>query len=138
MQAQGLRPSSVTLTAGRASEVSDSGSAPLSAGAAEQYTSWIDGQLVFRDAPATEVLATLTRWYGYQFRSDDSLVTKQTLTALISTRSASAALTTLKLVLGVDLKFQGNVVTLTPRRKHTSNDRVVPQELISHSSEVGR
>lgn len=131
---------SVTLTAGMTGMVSDSS---ISTARAEQapYVGWIDGQLVFHKASTVDVLAALTRWYGYQFRLADSSLAHRNLTLGLSTDSPSAALATLKQVLDVELTFDQNIVTLHPKRGAQAvprPSRNTTGELSTTQSEVGR
>jgi len=81
-----------------------------------QYVGWVEGQLVFHKTPTADVLAALTRWYGYRFQFEDSSMANRKITLGMSTESSAAALATLRQVLDVELTFQQNVVTLHPRR----------------------
>jgi len=113
----------------------------LSADSAQAYTTWTNGQLVFRAAPMTDVLATLSRWYGYQFRLADSTLATQSLTAVLDAGSSARAFSTIKLLLHVDFTFDGDVVTLHAHgtgwsRPAARRDR---QDLLTtHHFEVGR
>jgi ferric-dicitrate binding protein FerR (iron transport regulator) len=122
-------------------EVTDSTTVLLPADSARQYTRWASGELIFRRAPAIDVLATLTRWYGYQFRLADPTLANNKLTAVIDAESSVAALGTIKLLLGVDLTFDGNVITLHPRHTRgmpVPGVRDVPHTLTTSHTEVGR
>jgi transmembrane sensor len=102
-------------------------------------TEWVSGRLVFFEAPASEVLQTLTRWYGYEFRLADPAQAEQKLTVALSTESSSMAFASIKLLLNAELSFNGNLVTITPRRARSSpNIDAVRRALINHKSEVGR
>jgi ferric-dicitrate binding protein FerR (iron transport regulator) len=109
------RQPSVTLIAGMTGVVSDSSAVTVATGELPTV-SWTDGQLVFHNATTDDVLAALTRWYGYRFRLTDSSLVHQNLTMGVSTESSAAALETLKQVLDVDLTFHDSVVTVSPRR----------------------
>jgi ferric-dicitrate binding protein FerR (iron transport regulator) len=129
----------LTLTAGRVAVVTDS-SLTASADDVSRYTGWRNGRLVFEEASITDVVNALSRWYGYQFRFADSSLTQQRLTIGLSTRSAASALSTLKLLLNVDLQFSGNVITLVPR---TARRLAPPADdprnaLTTQNREVGR
>jgi ferric-dicitrate binding protein FerR (iron transport regulator) len=100
----GGRAGAITLAAGMVGEISDSTTA-LRADSAARYVTWTHGQLMFYRAPATELLAALTRWYGYQFHLADSTIAAQNLTAALDVRSPDAAFATLKLLLDVDITF---------------------------------
>jgi len=134
------RRTPLTLSAGMIGIVTDS-SAVTTSTTESPYVGWINGQLVFHKAPTADVLASLTRWYGYQFRLADSSLARQNLTLALSTESSSAALSTLKLMLDVDLTFDHNIVTLRPRVAGHATPRLTPRQhdtLFPTSLEVGR
>jgi ferric-dicitrate binding protein FerR (iron transport regulator) len=139
--AQTPRYRSVMLAAGDIGAVTDSGATLLSSDNLDTYLGWRNGQLVFRNAPTSEVLKTVGRWFGYDFKLADSTLTRGTLTAVLNTQIPSAALSTLKLLLDVDMTFQGNVVTLTPRRTHHAQAparRHISDPTSTLTHEVGR
>jgi len=107
--------SSILLTAGRVGDITDSSAVVSTPADMAPYSGWVDDQLVFHNAPAPEVLAALSRWYGYEFRFADSTLVLRHLTAGISTESSKEALATLKILLHVDMTFDGSIVTLIPR-----------------------
>jgi len=124
---------SVTLIAGMTGLVSDSSAITVATSEAP-YVGWIDGQLVFHKASTNDVLAVLTRWYGYRFRLADSSLAHQNLTLGLSTESSASAFATLKQVLDVDLRFDDSVVTLSPRR----DSHAIPRASRSMPSDVSR
>jgi len=131
----------VTLTAGMMGDIRDSVTLVTPVDAAKEYMQWIDGKIVFHHVQTTDVLAALTRWYGFEFRCADTTLASRHLTAWMSTESSAAALSTLKQVLDVDLTFDANVVTLHPRRQPRDDGmRQGPRQerLSSPHTEVGR
>jgi len=105
----------VILTAGMAGRITDS-SATISVGDDPALaTSWTQGRLVFRNTPVGAMLATLGRWYGYEFRLSDTVLTSSHVSAVFDIRQPMQALKTVKAVLGVSMTFDGNVVTLRPK-----------------------
>jgi ferric-dicitrate binding protein FerR (iron transport regulator) len=126
----------VTLTAGDIAAATDSSVVARNDPDAVRETGWLDGRLVFHDAPTPDVLQALHRWYGYEFRFADTTLAQRSLTVVISTRSSAEALGTLKTYLNVDLRFDGQVVTLVPRQTPRPS-RTLPT---THTSpmEVGR
>lgn len=119
------RQPSVTLIAGMTGVVGDSSAVTVATGESPSV-SWTDGQLVFHNATTDDVLAALTRWYGYRFQLTDSSLVHQNLTMGVSTESSTAALETLKQVLDVDLTFHDSVVTVSPRRDASAH--AVPRD----------
>lgn len=112
----------MTLAAGSVAAATDSTVVLLSADSAQAYTTWTNGQLVFRAAPMTDVLATLSRWYGYRFRLADSALAQQNLTAVLDAESSAKAFSTIKLLLNIDFAFDGDIVTLRSHAPHSSPD----------------
>jgi transmembrane sensor len=78
----------------------------------EDDLAWIQGRLVFRDAPLIEVGAELYRWYGVRLRVADSSLANLHLTASFSGESVDRVLNVIALSLGARIERQGNVATL--------------------------
>ncbi|MGH7652342.1 MAG: FecR family protein [Gemmatimonadaceae bacterium] len=74
---------------------------------------WVQGRLVFRDAPLIQVGAELYRWYGVRLRVADSSLANLHLTASFSGESVDRVLNVIALSLGAHLERQGNVATLS-------------------------
>lgn len=104
----------VTVSANQVADVGDSLVSVKTVDNMDPETGWVHDALVFHKAPMTDVLAALSRWYGYHFRFTDSLLTQQHVTLWLSTHSSAEALATLKQVLNVNLTVVGDTVTLTP------------------------
>jgi len=138
--AQAYVPPQTTLVAGNVAFVSDSVVAVYTDDAQES-TSWLNGRLVFRSAPASDVLHALTQWYGYQFRTADSAIVTQKLTLVLNTDAPAEALSKISLLLAVDLQVDGDVITLVPKRSHSAPAiprRGAERTLDLHKSEIGR
>jgi len=105
-----------------------------------EYTAWKDGRLVFTDASVADMLATVGRWYGYQFRLADSTLATQHVTATIKLNGDTAlVLRSLKSLLEVTMTFDGPVVTLSRRKEAlSSRPRPLERDAFSHSSEIGK
>jgi len=136
-----LSRSTVTLTAGRAAKLRDSTVTTQSMDSRSTYIDWTTHQIVFREASVTDVLAVLSRWYGYQFRLTDSTLATQQMSAAFSGRSIVGTLAMLKATLDVTMTFDDTVVTLRPRSHDASRARDTRYQVhdsfpISH--EVGR
>jgi len=143
VSAADARRAPVTIVAGNVGTIADSEAVVSVTDDAARYTDWTSGRLAFRDAPASDVVATLGQWYGYEFRLSDSTLAHERVTATLSTRSFPEAVATLKLLLGVDVRFDGTVVTLTTARGHgrRTAERLDPRSSVHASQparEVGR
>jgi len=73
---------------------------------------WVQGRLVFRDAPLVLVGAELYRWYGVRLRVTDSSLSNLHLTASFSGESVDRVLNVIALSLGARIERQGNVAIL--------------------------
>lgn len=73
---------------------------------------WIQGRLVFRDAPLILVGAELYRWYGVRLRVADSSLATLHLTASFSGEPVDRVLHVIALSLGARIERQGNVAIL--------------------------
>ena len=78
----------------------------------EDDVAWVQGRLVFRDAPLIQVGAELYRWYGVRLRVADSTLGNLHLTATFSGEPVDRVLNVIALSLGARLERQGNVATL--------------------------
>jgi ferric-dicitrate binding protein FerR (iron transport regulator) len=130
----------VTLTAGHAADVADSTISVRTGDNVALDTRWVDGELFFHDTPLLDVLTTLHRWYGYQFRCTDPALTRQLVTVILSTRSSSASLAILEQVLSVNLTVTGDTVTLAPRpaRPVHGNARMRAYDIWTPNKGAGR
>lgn len=128
----------VAVTSGKVSVQAGRQSMTLTAGMIGRYTAvavtstadstidtdWTHGRLVFRNAPVSTVLSTLSRWYGYQFRLTDTTLARQHVTTSFDFGSSAEMLQGLRWLLHVDMTFEDSVVTLRSARRVS-----VPQDL---------
>ena len=73
---------------------------------------WVQGRLVFRDAPVIQVGAELYRWYGVRLRLADTTLSNLHLTASFSGESVDRVLNVIALSLGARIEREGNIATL--------------------------
>jgi ferric-dicitrate binding protein FerR (iron transport regulator) len=132
--------SPVVLTAGHVADVTDSMVNESAVKDLMAETDWLRGQLMFRHAPVREVLRTLSRWYGYQFRCADSTLAQENVTLAVSTHSSAEALATLERILSVHLTVVGDTVTLMPHANQRETRPLHKQEynVWIPTREVGR
>jgi ferric-dicitrate binding protein FerR (iron transport regulator) len=105
----------VTLTAGLATQLSDSTRAGSVVNAVSGATDWVEGRLVFNNVSTRELLDGLGRWYGYDFRLADSSLARARVTATFRTGAPAETMRLLKDLLDVTLTFDDSVVTLHSR-----------------------
>lgn len=125
----------VVLSAGMVGRATDS----TASGAVTDIrplTSWVNGSLVFRDAPVPEVLAELGRWYGFTFKLGDSTLVHRHLSATFDYKTTEEMFSALKILLDVRVAFDTGAVTLYPRGGAAGHP-ALPLRIPTHS-EVGR
>jgi ferric-dicitrate binding protein FerR (iron transport regulator) len=131
----------VAIVAGMSGTMMDSSTAVVTGRDVAPYAGWTTGYLVFRGTPTRDVLAALTRWYGYEFRLTDSALAQSNLTIGLSTESAAEALQILQQTLNVELAFEGHVITVRPRRagRTTVTNRLDERSVLATPRmEIGR
>jgi ferric-dicitrate binding protein FerR (iron transport regulator) len=76
------------------------------------YTAWMQGELVFRDAPLTAVLRELRRWYETDVELGDASLAALPMSAAFTAESFREAMATLTTVLPVRAVREGKKVVL--------------------------
>jgi len=115
----GIGPAVVTM--GQIAAVTDSGIAISKIPTLSEYTDWINGQLTFENRPASDVLATLSRWYDVQFRVTDPAISALRVSGTIPYGSREHMINVVKDLLDVSLSLEARadrsmIVTLAPAR----------------------
>jgi len=131
----------VTLSAGMMAQVTDSTVVSDENGDPRSYSAWASGTLVFTKVPVATMLATVGRWYGYQFRIADSALAAQHVTTVLTVDDPATLMSMLKDLLNVTMTFDGNVVTLHSRQRGHGSPlwRVHPaRDSFTISNEVGK
>ena len=128
------------LTAGHVGDITDSTVFVNTVNDLTGETDWLRGSLVFRHKPVSEVLQTLSRWYGYQFRCSDPAIAQWSVTLALSAQSSAKALETLEQILSMHLTITGDTVTLLPRATSApdANARKRVYDLWVPTREAGR
>jgi len=114
---RGLERRPILLTAGMAAAVPDSADNAVVVDRTSQTIRWVDGRLIFHNAPASDVLDALTRWYGYRFQLADSALADVRVTLGVSVESSQAALAAVRDVMNVNLTFDHQVIVVSARRR---------------------
>jgi transmembrane sensor len=77
---------------------------------------WLRRQLIFREAPLSEVVASLHRWYGIELRVPDASLAARHLTATFAGEPPERVLEVIRLVLGADIERRGDTAIVTAKR----------------------
>jgi transmembrane sensor len=84
--------------------------------AGPEDVAWMRHQLVFREAPLSEVAASLNRWYGIDLQVADASLATRHLTATFSGESPERVLDVIRLVLGADIERHGDTAIVRAKR----------------------
>jgi len=117
-----LRASNTPATSGVVLQAGDNGLlksngevVALKGTATPDDLAWLQGRLVFRDAPMEEVAASMRKWYGIQLRVADPSLKNRHLTATLDGESADVALEILRLALGATIERSGDTAIIRRR-----------------------
>lgn len=69
---------------------------------------WLRGKLVFRDAPISEVVSSVRKWYGIEVKVADRTLENRHLTATFGGETPERVLEVIRLALGVDIERRGD------------------------------
>jgi transmembrane sensor len=107
---------SVTLQAGDVGVVSPDGRMAAQRGAASpDDLAWLQGRLIFRDAPLAEVASDLRRWYGVGLRVTDSSLANRHFTGEFAGEPVERVLHVLALALDATVERRGDTAFVTSR-----------------------
>jgi len=128
------------LNAGMIGRLTDSTASVSRTSDSTRDVEWTRGNLVFNRTPVPEMLTTLGRWCGYEFRLVDTTLLSRDVSIEFNVDDVVGTMNTLKALLGVTMTFEGNLVILRPERpQDTMSRRKLLRDAISHPlSEVGR
>lgn len=107
--------SGVVLRPGNVARIAQDGAMTVTSSAdLDRWLGWVEGRLVFEDAPLAEVLAELERWYGLEFRASDGALAAKRVTARLRAGALTETLEAVALAVGATHARTGDVITLTP------------------------
>jgi transmembrane sensor len=107
----------IDLRPGDGAYIDSAGTIARFTGDPESFGAWTAGYLTFDGAPLPEVLAQLERWYGVEFRMNDSTLSRQYFTGSVSSSSLPDALAIIARVVHARFEQDGRMVAVTPRSK---------------------
>jgi len=108
--------SAVTLRQGESARIDSGGAVVRLAGSDSSDWAWTTGRLVFDNAPLSDVLAELHRWYDVDFQLEDSTLLTQHFTGAFEAATLSQVLNILGPIVHARFEQRGRVVTVTSRR----------------------
>lgn len=106
----------VTLSPGDVGVVARGGRVQASRGTATaDDLAWTRGQLVFRNAPVSELAGDLRRWYGVELRVTDSALLARHFTGTFVAEPRSRVVDVIALALGARVERRGDTTYLIPK-----------------------
>jgi len=85
-------------------------------GASDDDLAWLNGRLVFRETPLSEVVSSMRRWYGIELQLADPSLANRHLTATFSGEPPDRVLEVLRLALGADIERHGDTAIVRPAK----------------------
>lgn len=85
----------------------------------DSMLAWLDGRLVFDNAPLADVALALERWHAIEVRLSDTTLARIPFTGALTNSSADAAVRLVAATLGLRVHRSGQLVTLTGIRGRT-------------------
>ncbi len=85
------------------------------------YFGWMDGRIIFKNAPLEDVFNHLERWYAISIEYDETNIdlTSQRLTADLRTRSVRDVLGVLKMSMDIDFEFRDEDEIIVTYKENT-------------------
>jgi len=111
--ASGSAGHTATIAAGYVAMVTDSMATIMPVDDATMYTDLPHDQLVFKRTPVAELLATVGRWYGYEFKVASPAITARHVSLTLKASDPADMVTALQGTLDVDLHIEGRIITVT-------------------------
>jgi transmembrane sensor len=104
----------VVLRAGDRGSVGSGGRAVADPESAQDADlAWTRGQLVFRDAPLSEVASELRRWYGVETRFTDPALARRQVSVTFEGEALDQVLNVIALTLGLRMEQNGDTVVVS-------------------------
>jgi transmembrane sensor len=82
-------------------------------------TAWLRGKLVFRDAPISEVVNSVRKWYGIEVKLADRMLENRHLTATFTGETPERVLEVIRLALGADIERRGDTAIVRSAKGST-------------------
>lgn len=76
--------------------------------ASDDDIAWLKGRLVFRDAPVSEIVTSMRKWYGIELQVPDRSLASRHVTASFAGETPERVLEVIRLALGADIERRGD------------------------------
>lgn len=109
----------LTLDAGERARVDESGGTRRLDDSADAMLAWVDGRLVFRDAPVGDVVREMERWYAVEIEVLDDELADRHITISFDGEPFTESLALLAAALAVGVEHEGRRAVLIPNTPET-------------------
>ena len=76
--------------------------------ATDDDVAWLKGRLVFREAPISEIVSSMRKWYGIELKVPDRNLASRHITASFAGEPPERVLEVIRLALGADIERHGD------------------------------
>ena len=73
---------------------------------------WLKGRLVFREAPISEIVSSMRKWYGIELKVPDRTLASRHITASFAGESPERVLEVIRLALGAEMERHGDTAVV--------------------------
>jgi len=87
--------------------------------ASDDDVAWLKGRLVFREAPISEVAASMRKWYGIELKVPDRALASRHITASFGGESPERVLEVIRLTLGAEIERRGDTAIVRSTKGST-------------------
>jgi transmembrane sensor len=103
----------VILKAGDNGVLRNGGQVVARRGAAtDDDAAWLKGRLVFREAPISEIVSSMRKWYGIELKVPDQTLASRHITASFAGESPNRVLEVIRLALGAEIERHGDTAVV--------------------------
>lgn len=80
--------------------------------ATDDDVAWLKGRLVFREAPISEIVSSMRKWYGIELKVPDRTLASRHITASFAGESPERVLDVIRLALGAEIERHGDTAVV--------------------------
>jgi transmembrane sensor len=78
---------------------------------------WLKGRLVFREAPISELVTSMRKWYGIELKVPDRTLASRHITASFAGETPERVLEVIRLALGAEIERRGDTAIVRSAKK---------------------
>jgi transmembrane sensor len=86
--------------------------------ATDDDVAWMKGRLVFREAPISELVTSMRKWYGIELQVPDRALASRHITASFAGESPERVLEVIRLALGAEIERRGDTAIVRSGKRN--------------------